>query len=804
MKRGPPWLLPALFLPTIAGADPAPALDEVLVTARRVAEPMLDVPLALQVLPAAVLERSSVDGLAMLAARAPGLSFESTWGGGFALPTVRGQFAPSLGDTVGLFVDGVYQASRNALDVELLDIARVEVAFGPQGALYGNSTFAGAIAYVPNAPTADSGAGVRLDAGSGDYYGAQGWLSLPLSEHWLARIAAGARQYGGQARNQAGRGDELGGFERQAVAATLASSTALPYGVSLSARYQDGNSGHPPASFVDGEDYNCGSRDVASGLWSYYCGQLPDRATYDISPRLPDSDSRVGQVALRVNVPVGALRLDLDASHYDASTDLVRDFDGSSRGVQYGVCTSGVNCSGSTPRLVNRIVSANEVARDLQDLAQTTLAFRVSGSSGALAWMAGGVAIDTEDRVRALFGVERGDLLAGERLTALLPATPQQVGPVSVANQALVDDPAAAQSLRQDVATERRTYAAFGTVDYAAGERWRLRAELRGTRETQELDSRTVNFQPSFGSSIPAQDFEDVTARLSAEYRPTESLRGYLSAARGSRPGGVNPIPGLPDDEQSYEPESNWTYELGLRYQADETLRRAAATFYYIDWRDTQINGLPSVPGLNSLILLNTAGLTTRGVELSLDLAPASWLTADLALSLADPEFRAGSDDYGSSSFCGLSPTSQTSTFCRIGPPRQPNANSPALLPWLDGNAPGRAPRVTWHAGLTAEWPGRDTAWRPWLRLDLNHQDDVYERQIDGARFGGRTLLDARAGVGFGAWSLEAWGTNLAGENYVEASFSRLPVFYPTQPRPLDLLYADGRRYGLTVRWSTD
>lgn len=88
------------------------------------------------------------------------------------------------------------------------------------------------------------------------------------------------------------------------------------------------------------------------------------------------------------------------------------------------------------------------------------------------------------------------------------------------------------------------------------------------------------------------------------------------------------------------------------------------------------------------------------------------------------------------------------------------------------------------------------------MRVDLNHQDDVYERQINGARFGERTLLDVRAGLGLGRWSFEAWGTNLTDESYVRASFSRLPILYPTQPRPLDLIYAEGRRYGLTVRWS--
>ena len=804
MRRGLA-VLSWLACPALAGAMEPASLEEVIVTARKVVEPALSIPLSIRVLSTQALDRSSVDGLYSLAARAPGLSFESTWGGGNSLPTVRGQFAPSLGDTVGVFVDGVYQASRSALDVELLDFERVEILYGPQGTLYGNSTFSGAIGYVSSAPTRELAGGVTLHSGNGDYYGAQGWISGPVSERWQGRLAIGERSFGGLAGNSADRDDSLGGFHRRALAATLASSPALPWSAALMARYQDSAYEHPPASFVDGFDYDCGSRDRTSGLWSYYCGTLPDRSSYDISPDLPDSETQVGQAALKLGVPLGTLRLDAEVGFYDARSDLVRDFDATSVGVEYGVCTFGLNCAGpaGVPRFVNRRVFVDEVMRDRQDVTQATLELRLSGAAGRLAWMAGGVAIDTRDRTRALFGAERGDVLASEQLTALLPATPDRVGPISVANLALVEDPSVAQATRQDVATDKRTYAAFGSVDYTASERWRLRGELRATRERLELDSKVVNFTPSFGRGIEPQQFNDVTARLSAEFRPTAELWGYGSAARGSRAGGINPVPGLPDDEQVYEPESNWTYEVGLRYRHDGILHGWSAIAYYIDWRDTQINGLSSQPGVNSLILLNTAGLTTRGAELTLNLAPAPFVDFELAYSLADPAFRAGSDDYGSSAFCGLSATSQTSSFCVVGPPRDPNANSPALVPWLDGNAPGRAPRNTWHAALTAHWPAESGGLQPWLRVDLNHQDDVYERQINGARFGAHTLLDARVGLSIGSWSLELWGTNLTDADYVRASFSRLPVLYPTQPRPLDLIYADGRRFGVTLRWSS-
>lgn len=802
------WL-PALLLLACSGrlvADDRVVVDEVVVTARKLPEPAFDVPLEIRVLSGRVLEESHVDGLYALAARVPGLSFESVWGGGVSLPTMRGQFSPSLGDTVGVFVDGVYQASRSALDVELLDFARAEVVFGPQSTLYGHSTFAGAIGYVSNRPSEDPSGGATVEAGSDDYTSLQGWVSGPLGDGWRGRIAAAGRSFDGTQVNVADGERPFGGLERRAVAASLASDRGwgVLESVALLLRYQDGEYAHPAAASVDGRDYNCGGQDRASGLWSYFCGRLPASADFDLSPGLPESTTGVGQATLQLVMRPGSLQVESETSYYAADSTMARDFDASSSGVVYGVCTVGRNCGG-TPgllRVVDRFVLVNEVVLDEQYLVQLNQELRVRGSAGVLQWMAGAAYFDSRDTVTSRFGAARGDLQAAERLTAVLPGSPLIVGPLSVANEGLVSDPNTYQSVRQRVRVDQRNLAVFGTADWRVADHVGLRAEVRAEWERFDLDSRVVNFQPSFGRAIPAQDFDVVTARLAAEYRLSDALRAYVSAANGSRPGGINPIPGLPPDEQVYDPESNWTYEFGLRHRSPDLRWTLGGTAYYIDWRDTQINGLSRRPGLTSLIVVNTAGVRTRGLQAAATLRPMPWLGAEFSFNYSAPEFVRGSDDFGSSAFCGLSAQNASSTFCTIGPPRESNPNSPPVVPWLDGNAPGRAPQLTWNAALTLGSSRPTGRWRPWGRLDASHQDEVYERQINGARFGERTLLDARLGMSREDWSVEAWATNLTDESYVRASFSRPPVFYPTQPRPLDFIYADGRRIGLTVRWS--
>ena len=223
----------------------------------------------------------------------PGLYFESLWGGLGAAPVLRGQSQPSTaGDNVGVFVDGVYQAERTAIDSSPIDVERVEVVRGPQSTLFGQSTFAGAIHYVPRPPTRTLEAGAEAVIGTDEYLAANGYLSGPLLEGVaLGRLAVGYRDSNGTLDNDAD-GTSLGDVERAAVAGTLASDWDGPWSVQLSGRWTSASLGHPAVSSVTGADYNCGAVDRATRMWSYYCGSLPLAARYDVSSGIPDSEAR--------------------------------------------------------------------------------------------------------------------------------------------------------------------------------------------------------------------------------------------------------------------------------------------------------------------------------------------------------------------------------------------------------------------------------------------------------------------------------------------------------------------------------
>ncbi len=803
--------------------------EEVIVTARKSGEHVSQLPLSIEVIDARRVVTGGVDSLAALSASIPGLAFESQWGGNNAAPVLRGQFQPSIaGDNVGMFVDGVYQASRTAFDVDPIDLQRIEVVRGPQSALFGQNTFAGAIHYVPNEPGERFESRVRMDAGSNALRGGEGVLSGPiLAGPWRARLALAVRESDGT-REASGTGEPLGGKQRvggvltlvrgeeqadgeaRAKASALADTAgAREWFLRASLRYGETRLGHPPVASLQQGDYNCGARDLVTGLWSYRCGEWPVSHSFAVSPNLPDSAQDAGQISLRAGVAVGSWRLVSESSFYRANSTVIRDFDGSVEGQPLGVCRTGATCTatGGVPSVLERVVNVNVLQRSVGRIEQWSQELRLSGRlRNRHDWLLGAVAYGTRQRSTGALGADGRGLAANEQWTALLPAAPAQVGPISQFNRARVAaDPAGQQIVQGVNRPENFSWAVFGALDYEWSNSLDLRAEARVNVEREQLDSIISNFGPGLGRTISEQRFRDVTPRASAMWRLAPQWHSWMSAAKGSRSGGTNTTVGLDPDEQKFEPESNWTYEWGLRHSGSDAsrLRSLALTAYYIDWRNAQIVGFATTPGIGNLITRNTIGITTRGIELAAAVALSDAVTLSLAYSGVDPSFRAGSEDVGSRAFCGLGGATTTSTFCTIGPSRTPSLVHPQLVPYIDGNSTQRSPRHSGTASLSARVPWQPAGWQLRLRADVGYQSDGFERTIEGAEFGGYMLLDARISAERGPWSLELWGRNLNDYSYIRGAASRGPTFYPTTPRPYDLIHADGRRFGIALQYRT-
>ena len=167
---------PLLAAAGTAMAQGAPTIERIEVTAQRRLEPLQDVPAAVNALSAAQLEARGVTSTQDFVAAIPNMSFDQSYTHLNSFVVLRGVTQINNADSpVAIVVDGVPQNNQKQFRMNLLDIERIEVLKGPQGALYGRNALGGAVNIVTKAPSASfsgfagatfaSGSDVTLNAG---------------------------------------------------------------------------------------------------------------------------------------------------------------------------------------------------------------------------------------------------------------------------------------------------------------------------------------------------------------------------------------------------------------------------------------------------------------------------------------------------------------------------------------------------------------------------------------------------------------------------------------------------------------
>jgi iron complex outermembrane receptor protein len=157
-----------------AEAAEAQQLD-VVVTARRREESLLDVPIAVTAISGAQLFASGAIDITDVAAATPNVTLEVSRGTNSTLSAfIRGvgQQDPVAGFEagVGIYLDDVYLNRPQAAVLDIYDVERIEILRGPQGTLYGRNTIGGAVKYVTRRLGDDPTLNVRAVYGSYDQW----------------------------------------------------------------------------------------------------------------------------------------------------------------------------------------------------------------------------------------------------------------------------------------------------------------------------------------------------------------------------------------------------------------------------------------------------------------------------------------------------------------------------------------------------------------------------------------------------------------------------------------------------------
>jgi iron complex outermembrane receptor protein len=594
-------------------------LEEIVVTAQRREEAVQSVPIPVSAFSAETLERRQITQANDLERYVPSLKMRNNITSPTNLsPSMRGSTQQDASLIVaespfGIYIDDVYVGRMNGNNVTLADVERVEVLRGPQGTLYGRNTLAGAIKFMTRTPSADNswliaegGYGsydsykVSASVGGGISEKAGASLSLQLNERgaYTTNIATGEKV--GNERNLAGRAKiyfepsdnfratfSLSGVDSDNDA--LQQVPAITPGVASNQQYR--------------------SRNVRP-LYGYYSVSRPVRTNISPAPLENEPRGETEQWIASAN-----MTWDInDNVALQSITALVKvddffsnDFSGTG-GVPF--ITTAAN-GGS----IGGVLGSSRVDAD-----QFTQELKLQGEAldGDLKYI-GGLFYMNETATQ-LFGWNIG--LLG--------------GPVS--NSFL------------DASTD--SYSAFTQFDYNITDALSATAGIRWTHDNKDFDINFTSRSPIIPAQTPRSledSHEAWTPKFGLNYEvPTsgslDKMIAFASVARGFKGGGYNGIniTDLTIAGASYGPETNWTYEAGVKSDWLDNTLRVNANVFLNRISDLALNAtVPSpIPGVAGFPVQNAGDATIKGVELEVAAVPVEGLTIYWNAAFLDGKFR--------------------------------------------------------------------------------------------------------------------------------------------------------------------
>jgi iron complex outermembrane recepter protein len=171
-------LAAAVAMPAMAQST---ELEEIIVTARKRDEVLLDVPVVVSAYNAQEIESAGILRPQDFIALTPNMTMVQTQNQGTSFIVVRGiSQARNSEPSVAVLIDGVLMANPSQFNQELFDIESIEVLKGPQGALYGRNAIGGAVIIRTREPGDEIGGSVMAGYDSGPGYRARASVGGPI------------------------------------------------------------------------------------------------------------------------------------------------------------------------------------------------------------------------------------------------------------------------------------------------------------------------------------------------------------------------------------------------------------------------------------------------------------------------------------------------------------------------------------------------------------------------------------------------------------------------------------------------
>jgi outer membrane receptor protein involved in Fe transport len=525
-------------------------VEEVIVTAAHRAQPLSEVPIAATALTQDDLVRAGATRVQDVVRYSPGFSMTS--GGANrdriavrGISTAQGQLLQQA--TVGQFVDEIVTDSgtgaTTTLDSRLFDVERVELLRGPQGTLFGSGSLSGAMRIITNKPDLDAfhvttevrGESVEDGELGG---GVSGMLNVPLVQ---GKLGVRAVAYG---HNEAGYIDNAKLDQKDTNSERVRGGRLI-----VAAQPMETLSLQATVLHQNSKTYGGFASLVTPGLGA----RVEDYQSIQSVNSRNELEFSAANFVAQVDLGFASL---LSSTSYSE-----REFNSIDDGTPYLTAITrllGVPGGLTNPTPASTPSSMHQFSQEIR-LAST--------GEHVVDWTVGAIYIDRDTR-------------SGQWVIA--PALVPLVGSGNL--------------FALNVLSAQSEKAVFGEVSWDITSKLTATAGLRASRTSVGFDTTAGGFLATGSFSLTNtfsgdKEADTATPRFALSYALSDEARVYAQAAKGFRTGGPNltasTLFGIPS---TYEPDSLWNYELGLKSLWLDRRLSFNAAVYYIDWQDLQLS----------------------------------------------------------------------------------------------------------------------------------------------------------------------------------------------------------------------
>ena len=680
--------------------------EEIVVTAQKRTQLLVDVPQSITVVSGSTLETQQATSFQDYLKLVPGLQLDQSNPGEGRL-ILRGLNTGGVASAVAVYMDetpfgsstGLVNGGVLAGDFDTFDVARIEVLRGPQGTLYGANSLGGLLKFVTNAPDTTrfiARGRVSLESTDGGdmSYRGHAAINIPLGETMAFRASGTYRKEGGFIDSIGTSDTDLFGFTKTSdVAKNINDSKS--YGGRASLLFKPSDqldirlSAVAQNIRVDASSVVESDPDTLKTLYG-----RPTQSRF--VPSFSNVDYRVYNGLVNYDLGFGTVT---SSTSYSTQKQTFRD-------------DATFNLSGLLEGITG-VPNELYLGQNTNHKKFTQEVRLASNGGDVFEWLVGGY-----------YTKEKG-LIFQEFITV----APGTLTPIDTGLGLLAE-----VSLDSDY----KEYAGFANATVHLGERFDV--DFGGRYSHNKQTAAQTAAGALAGNVVINTDLRSsdnvFTYSVAPKYKLNDRASIYARIAKGYRPGGPNVVPpnAPPGFTASFDPDTVVSYEIGFKGETPDRRFGLDVAVYHIDWSNIQVLTSINNFGLN----INGGAADVDGGEFTATWRPVTGLNVSVNGAYTEAQL---ADD--------LPPVA-------------------GQIPAEDGDQLPYTPRLSLGLNADYNWSlgGDAEAFVGGSLRALSKQTADYDADFRAANDRQRKVpayevVDIRGGVDFGRFSVEAFARNL-------------------------------------------